>query len=164
VNSVDHDAQKQGKHLPAAVCLITRDSLSSAECAFAHSISADCPFCRIEKPVSENAFAYIRRDNFLVAPGHLLVCPKRHIASFFDLTAEESAAMFSLVAQCRKIIEIEVAPDGYNVGINVGEAAGQTVMHLHVHVIPRHFGDVPRRLPSLDQGANHMPSAHDDRH
>ncbi|MSP81275.1 MAG: HIT family protein [Rhodospirillales bacterium] len=106
-------------------------------------IEPDCPFCQIGTPVLENKLAYVRRDNFPVAEGHLLVCAKRHVASFFDLTTEEAAAIFSLVSQCRDIMEGEVAPDGYNVGVNIGGAAGQTVMHVHVHVIPRHVGDVP---------------------
>jgi len=105
-------------------------------------IEADCPFCQRHEPVLENELAYVRRDNFPVAKGHLLVCTKRHTESFFDLTTEESAAIFSLVSQCQKILKAEVAPDGYNVGVNIGEAAGQTVMHLHIHVIPRRFGDV----------------------
>lgn len=102
----------------------------------------DCPFCELGEPILENKLAYVRRDNFPVAKGHLLVCAKRHVPSFFDLTIEETAAIFSLVSQCREILEGEVAPDGYNVGVNIGEAGGQTIMHVHVHVIPRHSGDV----------------------
>ena len=76
-------------------------------------------------------------------PLHVLVVPRRHVASYFDLTPEEQAAITALLRAAQKRIQAEHAPDGYNVGINVGEAAGQNRMHVHVHLIPRYKGDVP---------------------
>jgi diadenosine tetraphosphate (Ap4A) HIT family hydrolase len=70
------------------------------------------------------------------------VIPRRHVASWFDATSDERSALLALVDDVRAALEGENAPAGYNIGINVGEAAGQTVMHLHVHVIPRFAGDV----------------------
>jgi diadenosine tetraphosphate (Ap4A) HIT family hydrolase len=72
------------------------------------------------------------------------VISRRHIASLFDTTAEEGAALFAAVRSARARLDAELAPDGYNLGVNVGETAGQSVMHLHVHVIPRYRGDTPR--------------------
>lgn len=76
-----------------------------------------------------------------VSPGHTLVIPRRHVASLSDLTAEEAGAIWSLLAGARSVLDSEFRPDGYNVGVNDGRAAGQTVMHLHVHLIPRYEGD-----------------------
>ena len=81
-------------------------------------------------------------DAFPVAEGHTLVVPKRHVASLFDLAEEEQAALWRLVAQVRGKLASELQPDGFNFGVNDGPAAGQTVMHAHVHVIPRRTGDV----------------------
>jgi diadenosine tetraphosphate (Ap4A) HIT family hydrolase len=82
-------------------------------------------------------------DAFPVNPGHCLVVPRRHEADFLALTPEEQAAAWALVASVRRHIEANGKPDGYNIGINIGEAAGQTVAHAHLHVIPRYQGDVP---------------------
>jgi len=75
-------------------------------------------------------------------PGHLLIIPYRHIPGLFDATDEEQAALLALVRGAKHLLDGRFHPDGYNVGVNVGAAAGQTVMHLHVHVIPRYTGDV----------------------
>ncbi|MCC7556034.1 MAG: HIT family protein [Methanoculleus marisnigri] len=75
-------------------------------------------------------------------PGHLLIIPYRHVADFFDATDAELAALLALVREAKTLLDGRFRPDGYNVGVNVGEAAGQTVMHLHLHVIPRYAGDV----------------------
>ncbi|MBM4070792.1 MAG: HIT family protein [Planctomycetes bacterium] len=103
----------------------------------------DCPFCRLEQPriLLENDFAVAVPDGFPIADGHTLVVPKRHVTSVFDLTDEEQAAVWNLVAQVRTKLMAELTPDGFNVGLNDGAAAGQTVMHAHVHVIPRRLGD-----------------------
>ena len=82
-------------------------------------------------------------DAFPVNPGHALVIPNRHIASWFEATAEEQAEMLGAIAIVRGEIETRHSPDGYNIGVNEGFAAGQTVGHLHLHVIPRYEGDVP---------------------
>jgi diadenosine tetraphosphate (Ap4A) HIT family hydrolase len=81
------------------------------------------------------------RDRFPVSPGHSLIIPKRHVASLFELTAEEFNALHELLHLTHSQLDAQYQPDGYNIGVNVGEAAGQTVFHLHVHVIPRYVGD-----------------------
>jgi len=104
----------------------------------------DCPFCRLEKNRIrlESEFAVSFLDGFPVSNGHTLVVPKRHVASLFELPAEEQAAVWTLVTQVRALLLTELQPDGFNFGLNDGTAAGQTVMHAHVHVIPRRHGDV----------------------
>jgi len=104
---------------------------------------APCPFCFPEpsKIILSNEHALAFLDGFPVTPGHSLIVPRRHIVSFFEATAEEQAALFDLVAQMRQLLVAERQPDGFNIGVNDGAAAGQTVMHLHVHLIPRYAGD-----------------------
>jgi len=104
-----------------------------------------CPFCSPDpsRVVGTNALAIALRDGFPVSPGHTLIVPRRHIASASDATAEEFSAMWSLLTEVRAGLERELGPDAYNIGINDGHAAGQTVMHLHVHLIPRFAGDSP---------------------
>lgn len=103
-----------------------------------------CPFCQIEptQHVARNALAYAIRDRYPVSAGHTLIIPHRHVATWFDATADEQAAMLALADEVKAALDAECRPDGYNLGLNVGEAAGQTVMHLHLHVIPRYHGDV----------------------
>jgi diadenosine tetraphosphate (Ap4A) HIT family hydrolase len=103
-----------------------------------------CPFCHLEKSriTLENDCSAAFPDAYPVAEGHTLVVPKRHVAGLFDLPEEEQAAIWSLVAQVRGKLMDELQPDGFNVGVNDGPAAGQTVPHAHVHVIPRRTGDV----------------------
>jgi len=81
------------------------------------------------------------RDAFPVSPGHALIIPKRHIASFFETNEEERKAMLEALDQTKEIFDRELKPDGYNIGINEGLTAGQTIMHLHIHLIPRYKGD-----------------------
>jgi len=104
----------------------------------------ECPLCRIEplRIALANTVAVAVRDTFSVNPGHTLVILRRHIPSWFDAIADERTALMALVDEVKASLDKELHPDGYNIGINVGEAAGQTVMHLHVHVIPRFAGDV----------------------
>lgn len=101
-----------------------------------------CPFCQEAQPILENDLAFVRRDGFPVSEGHLLVCTKRHIPSFFAATKDELAAICELIRESEALVERDNSPDGFNIGVNVGEAAGQTIMHVHVHVIPRYSGDV----------------------
>lgn len=103
-----------------------------------------CPFCYLEASSVqlENDYAVAFLDGFPVTAGHTLVVPKRHIASVCDLPEEEQGAVWSLVTQVRAKLLAELKPDGFNIGLNDGTAAGQTVMHAHVHVIPRCHGDV----------------------
>ncbi len=102
-----------------------------------------CPFCNLgdREVLLENELAFAVLDKYPVRYGHVLVIPKRHVASFFDLDSEEQAAVLVLVSASREQMMSEGA-DGVNVGLNDGEAAGQTIMHSHVHVIPRKKGDV----------------------
>ena len=83
------------------------------------------------------------RDAFPVSPGHTLVIPCRHIGSFFELTDAERACMVELLAKAKAELDLSFQPDGFNIGINDGAAAGQTVPHLHLHLIPRYRGDAP---------------------
>jgi diadenosine tetraphosphate (Ap4A) HIT family hydrolase len=101
-----------------------------------------CPFCRIEGVILENAFAYVRWDVNPVNRGHALVIPRRHVASWFDTTAAERESILDLANDACREVQRQYSPDGWNLGINVGEAAGQTIFHVHLHLIPRYRGDV----------------------
>jgi diadenosine tetraphosphate (Ap4A) HIT family hydrolase len=104
-----------------------------------------CPFCdRLAAGdlVAENGLAAAFLDAFPLSPGHCLAVPRRHQPDFLALTAEEQRAVWALVPAVRRRIEGDRRPDGYNIGVNVGEAAGQTIGHAHLHVIPRYRGDV----------------------
>jgi diadenosine tetraphosphate (Ap4A) HIT family hydrolase len=102
-----------------------------------------CPFCPpvASSPVGENGTCVAFRDAFPVSPGHTLIVPRRHVASFFALDAAEQADLLALLNAVVAELDGEFAPDGYNIGLNEGEAAGQTVKHIHLHVIPRRTGD-----------------------
>jgi diadenosine tetraphosphate (Ap4A) HIT family hydrolase len=104
-----------------------------------------CPFCHLEpsRIRRDNEFALAFADAFPVAEGHTLVIPRRHVASLFDLPAEEQAAVWRLVGLARDRLLAELSPDGFTIGVNDGVTAGQTVEHAHVHIIPRRRGDVP---------------------
>ncbi|MCC6145863.1 MAG: HIT family protein [Candidatus Hydrogenedentes bacterium] len=104
-----------------------------------------CPFCHLPeiRIVLANELAVAIRDAYPVSPGHSLILPRRHVGSFFDTSQEERVAMLVLLDAVRGGLERECQPDGYNVGINDGPAAGQTVPHLHLHLIPRYAGDRP---------------------
>lgn len=111
-------------------------------------MSSHCPFCEIAKHddekriIKQNDSAFVIRDSYPISEGHTLIIPKRHIASFFEITNEERQALLDLLEHTQKEIEDEYHPDAYNIGINDGQAAGQTVFHLHIHLIPRYEGDV----------------------
>ena len=107
-------------------------------------IQDNCPFCALspERVLFENPFAIALWDGFPVSRGHALVVPRRHVADWFDTSPDERMAILELVDEVKRRIDLQHEPDGYNVGVNIGEAAGQTVFHLHVHVIPRYEGDV----------------------
>ena len=93
--------------------------------------------------IASNRSAFAVWDQFPVTSGHALVIPRRVIGACWSASEEEQIDLLRLVADVRLVIEREHQPDGYNIGINVGESAGQTINHLHVHVIPRYSGDVP---------------------
>ena len=104
----------------------------------------NCLFCNYDKEliIAENKYAFAIMDKFPVNEGHTLVIPKRHFQSFFEASEEEIKAIYSLLHEVKEMMDIQYEPQGYNIGINDGYHAGQTVMHLHVHVIPRYRGDV----------------------
>ena len=95
-----------------------------------------------KKRLLENDLGFVIYDGFPVSKGHALVVPNRIYANYFDSTPEEIEALHHLVLETKKLLDAEFAPDGYNVGINCGEHAGQTVPHVHIHVIPRYSGDM----------------------
>lgn len=102
-----------------------------------------CLFCKDPRGVSiQHELAYSARDSYPASPGHTVVIPRRHVSSFFDLTPEEVAACMGLIKEEKKRIDEEFNPDGYNIGVNVGSAAGQSILHVHIHIIPRYKGDV----------------------
>lgn len=105
---------------------------------------AECIFCDRGKLeiIAENKLALAFYDNCPVSKGHALIIPKRHIETFFDAGSREQAAISSLAGAVREILDRLHQPDGYNIGTNVGPAAGQTVFHYHLHIIPRYRGDV----------------------
>ena len=102
-----------------------------------------CFFCDEDNFITENELAYARYDkDYPVSPGHCLIITHRHVAEYFKTTSEEKAAIWALVDEMKTIIDKEFKPDGYNVGVNNGEAAGQSVPHVHIHLIPRYKGDM----------------------
>ncbi len=105
-----------------------------------------CLFCERETDkfnvIIENELFYSAWDNFAVSPGHALIIPKRHIDSFFDLSEKEILQFYDLLLKVKIRISKTHKPDAFNVGINDGIAAGRTIQHLHIHVIPRYNGDV----------------------
>jgi len=107
--------------------------------------TSSCPFCTLpaERIIQENEHAVLILDAYPVSQGHSLVIPKKHVASWFDIATVERDSMMTLLDRAREKIISETAPDGFNIGINDGPAAGQTVPHLHMHLIPRYKNDQP---------------------
>ena len=106
-----------------------------------------CLFCdknnsKEHKIICENNLFYARYDNYAVSKGHSEIVSKKHIESFFDLTDEEIIQMYDLTKKVKEIIQEKYNPDAYNIGLNNGKEAGQTIHHLHLHIIPRYKGDV----------------------
>ncbi len=107
---------------------------------------SDCPFCGEPAALAEgielhNALAYVREDKYPVSPGHLLIIPRRHTEDWFSLTPDEQAAITQLINQAKTWLDERYAPAGYNIGMNCGAAAGQSVPPMHCHIIPRYQGD-----------------------
>ena len=104
-----------------------------------------CPFCIPERSILiESESTIVIFDAFPVSQGHVLIIPKRHCCNFFDLAPAEQADCFTLLNRVKTIIQDKYNPDGFNVGININEAAGQTILHAHIHLIPRYLGDVEK--------------------
>jgi diadenosine tetraphosphate (Ap4A) HIT family hydrolase len=104
-----------------------------------------CVFCHLprERIVEENEHAVVVLDGFPVSPGHTLIIPKRHVGSLFEVSEPERQALFALMDSAHARLVESYKPDGFNIGVNDGAAAGQTVPHLHIHLIPRYAGDQP---------------------
>lgn len=104
-----------------------------------------CPFCTLpeERILRAGTLCLVFADGYPISPGHSLVIPKRHIGSFFETTKAEREEIFGLLELRRKELMQSHRPAAFNIGINDGPAAGQTVMHLHIHLIPRYAGDKP---------------------
>ncbi len=106
-----------------------------------------CPFCDIEKLIDEDRIIYQDStwiailDNYPVSKGHTLLIPKRHCKTYFDLNFIELESVGVTIGVIKRLLDTKYKPDGYNIGINCGEAAGQTVMHCHIHIIPHYNGD-----------------------
>jgi diadenosine tetraphosphate (Ap4A) HIT family hydrolase len=102
-----------------------------------------CPFCSILPAdiLDENEYAVAVRDSFPASRGHTLIITKRHVEDYFQLSKEEKDKAFELLEKMKKAMDTEFAPDGYNIGFNIGEAGGQTILHVHIHLIPRKKGD-----------------------
>jgi diadenosine tetraphosphate (Ap4A) HIT family hydrolase len=103
-----------------------------------------CPFCEpdADQVWLEDEDGIVLSDAFPVSDGHTLVVPRQHVASIYELPADVQAGLWSLVAEARSRLNDDLAPDGFNIGLNDGLAAGQTILHAHIHIIPRHGGDV----------------------
>ena len=104
-----------------------------------------CAFCTLPdyRIIDDSHYGVVIRDGYPISPGHTLVIPKRHVGSFFDLRADERMDLLTLLERAKAGVDAEFKPDGYNIGINDGAAAGQTVPHLHIHLIPRYEDDLP---------------------
>lgn len=121
-----------------------RDDTDFREDFYAHR-EARCLFCEMprKRVIAENALAYAIRDNYPVTPMHTLVIPKRHAVTFFDLRLSETSVCNTLIGEAKALIQSEdESVTGFNIGINSGESAGQSVFHCHIHLIPRRNGDV----------------------
>lgn len=109
------------------------------------NVASYCPFCTLpsDRIIHENEHAVLVLDAYPVSPGHSLTISKRHTASWFDITTDERGSMLTLLNLAREKIISETSPGGFNIGINDGSVAGQTVPHLHMHLIPRYMQDQP---------------------
>jgi diadenosine tetraphosphate (Ap4A) HIT family hydrolase len=110
-----------------------------------HKDHNNCPFCNPDSErelIVETATMYAMYDKFPVNEGHALIIPKRHIPNYFELSIKEQYAYLLVLNKVKEIVTKRFQPDGFNIGINIGEHAGQTISHVHIHLIPRYKGDV----------------------
>jgi diadenosine tetraphosphate (Ap4A) HIT family hydrolase len=127
----------------ASPCVISTDLPKRNKCM--STKNNDCPFCNIpqDKVLAENEYAYAIRDGFPVTKLHSLIIPKCHVDDYFGLTTDELIDCNSLLAETREaILKSDKLVRGFNIGVNAGEVAGQTISHCHIHLIPRRVGDV----------------------
>ena len=103
----------------------------------------ECQFCVLpdSRVWFDQGGVLVFKDAYPISPGHTLVIPRRHVKSLFELGGEEREDLFQALSRAKGLLVSEMKPDGFNIGINDGIAAGQTVFHLHVHLIPRYQGD-----------------------
>lgn len=107
----------------------------------------DCPFCNLQRAIIlEDELSFAIYDAFPVNEGHVLIIPKRHTPNYFELTSEEQASCFKLLNKVKSIVQEKFHPEGYNIGVNINEVAGQSIPHVHIHLIPRYSGDVDEPL------------------
>lgn len=111
------------------------------------AVATGCLFCQADDPsinriLCENDLFYARFDNFPANPGHIEIVPRRHVVSFFDLDDHEVLSAYTLMRTARNLIDEKYFPEAYTIGINDGKAAGRSIDHLHIHLIPRRHGDV----------------------
>ncbi len=108
------------------------------------TVSPACKFCNVspEKNFLNGDYGFAQWDKHPVSEGHALVIPQRHFADYFEASEQERNQLWKMVSEVREIIEAKHRPQGYNVGINVGAVAGQSILHLHIHIIPRYQGDM----------------------
>jgi diadenosine tetraphosphate (Ap4A) HIT family hydrolase len=119
-----------------------------------------CPFCSIPagEILDENKYAVAVRDRCPVTVGHTLIIPRRHVADYFGLSKVEKDATLDLLESMKKAMDAECSPDGYNVGMNIGEAAGQRIFHVHIHLIPRIKGEAGNPRGSVKGVIRHAMS------
>ena len=101
-----------------------------------------CELCAPQSIVIDNELAYVQIEKNSLSNGHVIVVPRRHVAGFFEMSRSEQVAVLELLDTAHNLLNTQHSPDGYNIGVNVGRAAGQSRMHVHVHLIPRYVGDV----------------------
>ncbi len=107
-------------------------------------MNIQCPFCNMpeENIILKNELCYAIYDKYPVTKGHMLIIPFRHFDNYFDATKEEKIVFIELVDKAKEFLDKQFNPDGYNIGVNIGRTAGQTVFHVHIHLIPRYKGDI----------------------
>jgi ATP adenylyltransferase len=107
--------------------------------------NSNCPFCKLvnsKEILMEDDYVFAIEDSYPVTPGHTLIIPKRHFDNYFDINKSERKSVEELLKKRRKqLLELDKTIEGFNIGVNIGESAGQTIMHCHVHLIPRRIGD-----------------------
>ena len=102
-----------------------------------------CPFCEIDREsILDSELCFSIYDKYPVNKGHILVIPKRHVGDYFQLQHDEVDSLWEMVQKAKVFLENKFNPQGFNVGFNVGHEAGQTIDHVHIHIIPRYTGDM----------------------